>query len=106
MKKISIILGLAVMLGLGATVAHSQTGGEPPGLPTYDSSPTATVTVTDTATEPPTATPTPSATASVQSFEDDVETGSEIVVLLILSLVGGTGIFLIKKYFDTKKYSM
>ena len=105
MKNLSIILGLIVVLGLGATIAHSQTGGEPPGLPTYDDSPTTTVTADQTTATPPPS-PTPTVTATVQSFEDDVETGSEIIVLLILSLVGGTGIYLIKRYFETKKYSM
>lgn len=54
-----------------------------------------------------TATPLASSSAvAAQSAVDDAETGSEIIFLAILSVTGGIGLFLIKKYFDLKRYSL
>jgi hypothetical protein len=84
------------------------------GLPLLDdtATPVATATtISQPATIYSTVTPNTVATTTVlsttsQSAVDDAETGSEVIVLAILSITGGVGIFLIKKYFDFKRYSI
>lgn len=104
MKKYLIIfLLIFAYLSLGQ-VAKAQIT-QPP-LP-ISSEPTATPTATATpfvSTTESTATATP--TTTTQEYVDDAETGSEIIVLMILSVVGGMGLFFIKKHFDLKKYSL
>jgi len=104
MRKPFITLGVLVALGFGTLFASAQST-QPPGLdfPTLDG-------VTDTVTTTPTSTATtmyvtttPTRIAS-QTITDDAETGPELYILIGLSLLGGLGIFFIKKYFDLKKY--
>jgi|GEM_PF-2170601 len=105
MKKITIFIGVVLLLGLGVLFAHAQST-QPPGFdfPTLDSTATAMVEATATAsTVFVTVTPTK---VSAQTVTDDAETGPEIYILIGLSLLGGLGIFSIKKYFDLKKYSL
>lgn len=75
---------------------------EPPlGLPLVNS-PTATATTTSESTVTTYSTVTP----TTQEVVDNAETGSEIYILIGLSVLAGTGLFLIKKYFDLKKSSL
>ncbi len=105
MKKITIYLAVVLFVGLGVLFAHAQSA-QPPGFdfPTLDETGTATVEATATAsTVFVTVTPTK---VSAQTVTDDAETGPEVYILIGLSLLGGLGIFSIKKYFDSKKYSL
>lgn len=106
MKHLSIVLGVVLLVGFGSLLAHAQ-NTQPPGLdfPTLD-----TETVTDTPTASVTyttmyITTTPTRVASL-TVTDDAETGPEIYILAGLSLLGGLGVFFIKKYFDLKKYEL
>ena len=108
MKKITVLLGVVLLVGLGYLFAFAQSE-EAPGF-NFPSLDTATETITATAqisatptTQYITVTPTRIVT---QTVTDDVETGPEIYILIGLSLVGGLGVFLIKKYFDLKKYEL
>lgn len=94
-----------ILLSAGSVLAATDT--EPPlGLPLLSSTPTATST-TGSVTTYTTATPTYSVTVvSAQDAVDDAETGPSLIILSILSFVAGIGFFLIKKYFDQKRYSL
>lgn len=105
MKKITIYLAVVLFVGFGVLFAHAQ-NTQPPGFdfPTLDETATATIEATATATTVfVTVTPT---TVSAQTATDDAETGPEVYILIGLSLLGGLGIFSIKKYFDLKKYTL
>jgi len=94
------------LLFVGTSVlAESDT--EPPlGLPLLNTTPTSTATSNYVSTYT-TATPGYSLTVvTSQEAIDEAETGPNLVVLSILSLIAGIGFFLIKKYFDEKRYSL
>ena len=113
MKKILFTLGLLGIVLFGGIKVMAQTtepGANLPLLPDDSSSATATATysaysayTTDGIT---TASDSATAVTSSQSAVDDAETGSEVVFLSILSLTGGIGLFLIKKFFDFRRYSI
>lgn len=104
MNKILVFI-LTVLVSVSLFKISLAQDTEPPlGLPTIDEEETVTPTATYTYTSTATQTVTP--TASTQEVIDDAEVGSEIVLLVILSVVGGLGIFLIKKYFDTRSYNL
>jgi len=107
MKRFVFILTIFTLVLVGTARVYSQTG-EPPGLdlPIDEESVTASATATVEGSFE--ASVIASAEESVTSQEaiDDADTGTEIVILAILSLVGGFGLFLIKKYFDSKKFSI
>lgn len=93
-----------VFLGVGTALAESDT--EPPlGLPLISTTATTSSATAVPVTTYQTIVPSATATANQQAV-DDAETGSEIVILSVLSLVSGIGLFLIKKYFDIKRYSL
>jgi len=109
---------LAVCLGFFLVVCAASTLAEdtlpPLGLPTGSDSATPTATITATATasssldeylQGTTITPTASAT-SVQDAEDVADTGTQIYILAGVSLLAGFGLYSIKKYSDTKKYTL
>jgi len=112
MKKVLLTLGLLVVVLLSAAKVLAQTtepGANLPLLPDDSTSQTAVASATayaayTTATTSPVYTT--SATSATQTAVDDAETGSEVIFLSILSITGGIGIFLIKKYFDFKRYSL
>jgi len=93
----------------GCGVAYAQTG-EPPGLDLPIDDETVTATVTSTAEESleAEASETVSAeeSATTQEAVDDAETGAQLIVLIIISIIGGLGLLLIKKYFDSKRFSI
>ena len=94
------------------TSVSAQAGEPGVGLPLLDEETTVTSTRTSTTsgavTTYSTVTPVSYATVATSSQEavDDAETGSELIVLSILSLTGGVGLYLIKKFFDFKRYSI
>lgn len=106
MKKYLIIFATLGFCLLGAPFAKSQTSEPPsPDLPIGNEE-SATATATGTIAPEGSATIAAEATTTVQEFVDDAETGSEIIILAILSLVAGVGLFFIKKYFDLKRYTL
>ena len=109
MKRFYLTLVIFALVLFGCKVAYSQTG-EPPGLdlPIDDETVTATATATAEESVEVEASATVSAEESVATQEaiDDAETGAEIILLVILSIIGGLGLLLIKKYFDSKKFSI
>jgi hypothetical protein len=105
MRKIFNVILALVLGGFFVSIALAQDSEPPLGLPLVDSpTPTATATVSvigvSNATTYSTVTPT------TQEVVDNAETGSEIYILAGLSVLAGTGLFLIKKYFDLKKSSL
>jgi hypothetical protein len=106
MKKIIVLVLTILTCAFLFKVSFAQDTEPPLGLPSAiieedtDSS-TAITTYTSA-----TATRTATKTTTTQEAVDDAEVGSEIVMLIILSVVGGLGIFLIKKYFDLKRYQL
>lgn len=114
MKKSYLFLALLGLIFLFAVKVQAQ-GTEPGlGLPLLDDVTSTATTTSGTYTTTPittysTITPTTYTTTTSslsQQAVDDADTGSEVVVLVILSITGGVGIFLIKKYFDFKRYSL
>jgi hypothetical protein len=101
-KLFNVILAL-VLGGFFVSAALAQDTEPPLGLPLVDSpTPTATVSVTSVSNITTYSTVTP----TTQEVVDNAETGSEIYILSGLSVLAGTGLFLIKKYFDLKKSSL
>lgn len=98
------LLSLFILVLSASSVLAADT--EPPlGLPLI--SPTATATQTQQVTTYSTLTPTYTVSlVSTQEAVDEAETGPSIAILAVLSLVAGIGFFLIKKYFDLKRYSL
>lgn len=107
MKRFVFILAIFTLVSVGTARVYSQTG-EPPGLdlPIDEESVTDSTTATAEESVETSATETSTETASSQEAIDDAETGTEIIILVILSLIGGLGLFSIKKYFDSKKFSI
>lgn len=106
MKKFFVLLLTVLVCGILYKITLAQDTEPPLGLPEIE---TDTQTVTgETTSVTPTATYTYRATrtATTQEAVDDAEVGSEIVMLVVFSLVGGMGIFLVKKYFDLKRYDL
>jgi cytochrome bd-type quinol oxidase subunit 2 len=106
-SKIRLLVFVAILFSAGSVLAATDT--EPPlGLPLVSSTATATaISTAGSVTTYLTATPTYSVTVvSAQDAVDDAETGPSLIILSILSLVAGIGFFLIKKYFDLKRYSL
>jgi hypothetical protein len=115
MKRILLTIGLLVFVLFGVSKVMAQSTEPGLGLPLLDDTSTAVATTTAVANQSTTIystiTPISGSTTTMlsstnQSAVDDAETGSEMVVLVILSITGGVGIFLIKKYFDFKRYSI
>ena len=104
MKK-TITLALAVLVCMSVFgVTYAQDTEPPLGLPTIDDTTTATTTpvpVTVMATSTTTTT-----AVSTQEAIDDAEVGTEVVMLIVLSLGDSTGIFDVKKYFDVNRYNL
>jgi len=86
-------------------IALAQETAPPLGLPTVDED-LESVSVTVQAATTTTVASTRTAVATTQEAIDDADVGSEVIALVILSLVGGTGIFFIKKYFDCNRYKI
>ena len=112
MKRFFLPIGLAAFILFAVGHVFAQSTDPNLGLPLLDDS-SSTPTASSTAVNNQTVTTyttvvagTTATTTANQSAVDDAETGSEVVVLVILSLTGGVGIFLIKKYFDFKRYSL
>jgi len=107
MRKIYLTAVLLVLFVFGVSRALAQSTEPGIGLPLLDDTVTATVSATYGSTVAAFTTVTTTRTiSSSQQAIDDADTGSELIVLLILSITGGIGIFLIKKYFDFKRYSL
>lgn len=118
MKKYLLIIGLTAFILLSWAKVLAQTtepGTNLPLLPgdtatTDDTYATATTSAptysTLTTATAAVVTYTTSAVSTTQTAVDDADTGSEFIFLAILSLTGGIGLFLIKKYFDFKRYSL
>lgn len=109
MQKIFIsLVAIGVLFALLVFAKPVLAQGVLPPLPTDYGDATATPTVDETATATPVvyraATYTATATSVAQQVIDDAETGPVTVLLVILSLIGGIGFILIKRYFDEKKY--
>lgn len=115
MKKIYLTIGLLVVLFVFVTKVMAQTtepganlpllpGDETSTEPTYAYSSTPYSALTTATTSYDTIYVSVTATSLTQSAIDDAETGTEVIFLAILSITGGIGIFLIKKYFDFKRY--
>ncbi len=107
MRKIYLTAVLLVLFGFGVSRALAQSTEPGIGLPLLDDTVTATVSASYGSTVAAFTTVTAVRTvSSSQQAVDDADTGSEMIVLVILSITGGVGIFLIKKYFDFKRYSL
>jgi hypothetical protein len=109
MKRFVFILTIFTLAMVGTARVYSQTG-EPPGLDLpIDGSATAdsaTATAETSVEASPSLVVSETESVTTQEAIDDAETGTEIIILAILSLVGGLGLFSIKKYFDSKKFSI
>jgi len=103
MRRFLIIFAVLVLSGLSAVVVRAQTYPPSPDLP-IDGDQTATAGAEDSDLSDYYSFLTP--TATTQEAIDDVETGSEVVILAALSLLAGIGLFLIKRYFDLKRYEI
>jgi LPXTG-motif cell wall-anchored protein len=101
MRKLFCVILALVLGGFFVSAALAQDTEPPLGLPLIDSS-----TATTTATSESTVTTYSTVTPTTQAVVDNAETGSEIYILAGLSVLAGTGLFLIKKYFDLKKSSL
>jgi hypothetical protein len=103
MKNIlALVLFVALTFSIGAVALAQET----PPFPLPVDSGTATETVADTTTVTSYyATPTRTIVSSQQAI-DNADTGTEVVFLIGISVLGGIGIFLIKRYFDLKKFSL
>lgn len=106
MKKIFVLLLTVLVCGILYKITLAQDTEPPLGLPEIGDE-TQTVTA-DSISVTPTVTYTYRATrtATTQEAIDDAEVGTEIVMLITFSLVGGMGIFVLKKYFDLKRYNL
>ena len=99
-NKFALVLILALTFSIGA-IARAQ---ETPPLPLPVDSSTVTDSATDTVTSY-VATPTRTVVSSQQAV-DNADTGTEVVFLVGISVLGGIGLFLIKRYFDLKRLSL
>ena len=106
MKKIFVFLMAVLVCGFLYKITFAQVTEPPLGLPDFEEDTTTVVAETESATATATATYSATRTATTQEAVDDAEVGSEIIMLVIFSLVGGTGIFLVKKYFDLQRYNL
>lgn len=115
MKKYLIVLSMTAFAIFSTAKLALATDTEPPlGLPIIDNEDTTVVSSPTTTTNNPTtvttySTVTPTTTlspVSAQEAIDDADTGSEVIILSLLSLVAGSGLFMIKKYLDQKRYSL
>lgn len=105
-NTILIIASLVVTLLFSFQALAQTDAGEPP-VPFP--SETSTITTTDdlVVTEETTVeTVALTVTPTTQEFVDDAETGSGLLILAGLSIIAGLGLFSIKKYFDSKKFSL
>ena len=103
--KIRLLFFAIVLLSATSVLAQSDTEA-PLGLPLISSTPTPTSTGQGVTTYT-TVTPSYSLTvAASQTAVDEAQTGPNLIILSILSLIAGIGFFLIKKYFDRKRYSL
>ncbi|MDH4358729.1 MAG: hypothetical protein OEV37_02140 [Candidatus Berkelbacteria bacterium] len=102
MRKFLIIFAVLAFSALSAVIARAQTEPPTPNLPIESE----TATSAYDAYEGDDSYAYSTITVTSQEAIDDAETGSEIVVLGALSLLAGIGLFLIKRYFDLKKYSI
>ena len=95
---------------IGTAVAYSQSEPPLPGLPVDEETATATTTVSASVEETVSlgysALVASTATSASQTAVDDAETGPELIALAVFSLIGGFGLFCIKKYFDLKRYEI
>lgn len=109
-KTYKFLVICASLFSLFAFANFVNAQGVLPPMPTDYGTATPTAVVTEVATQTPvvyratanTATATPLA----QQVIDDAQTGPTTVLLIILSLIGGIGFILVKKYFDEKRYSL
>ncbi len=113
MKKFYLFLALLGFILFASARVNAQSTEPGLGLPLLDDGTSATATAgsnysTQTAVTTYSTVTAVAATmtATSQSAVDDAETGSEVIVLAILSITGGVGIFLIKKFFDFRRYSL
>lgn len=104
MKKIFVFLMAVLVCSFLYKVTFAQVTEPPLGLPDFEEDTTTVVAETESVTA--TTTYSATRTPTTQEAVDDAEVGSEVVMLIIFSLVGGTGIFLVKKYFDLQKYTL
>jgi len=107
---LTLLLLTAVFFSVGRVTAQTtEPGTNLPLLPDDTTSATTTYTQVPSYSTYQTQTTysaTTSQVSTTQSAVDDAETGSELIFLVILSITGGIGLFLIKKYFDFKRYSI
>lgn len=101
-----IIVCLAVTLLFSYQALAQTDAGEPPvPFPSETSTTTTTddlIVSEETTVESVALTVTP----TTQEFVDDAETGSGLLILAGLSVIAGLGLFSIKKYFDSRKFSL
>jgi tryptophan synthase alpha subunit len=108
MKKFLVFCLVLISCVIATEVVLAQDTLPPLGLPTTDTSATATVSATATQTnyDDYTQVETVTPTTDEQAAEDVADTGSEIYVLAAVSLLAGFGIFSVKKYQNIKKFSL
>ncbi len=110
MKKILVVFAVMGFCLIGTAVAYSQSEPPLPGLPVDEETATATTTVSasveETVSLDYSALVASTATSASQTAVDDAETGPELIALAVFSLIGGFGLFCIKKYFDLKRYEI
>ncbi|MCX6809917.1 MAG: hypothetical protein NTZ65_04205 [Candidatus Berkelbacteria bacterium] len=109
MKRVYLLIFVLILGGVSIARVYAETEGEAPlGLPLVSQNASQTAsTSTSTQTSTTTyATVSTTAVADSQTVVDNADTGSEIYILAALSLVAGFGLYLIKKYFDLRKYTL
>jgi len=106
MKKYFVLLLAILVCSVLFQVSFAQVTEPPLGLPSFEEDTETVVAQTESATPTATVAYTATRTATTQEAVDDAEVGSEIVMMIAFSLVGGIGIFLVKKYFDLKRFEI
>jgi len=108
MKKFVLLTALVAIVLVSYSLVRAEDTFPPLPIPVLDESVTPEESVVATVEPSPVIAPSPVVQRSVvvQDFTSEAETGSKLYVLLAVSALGGLGLFSIKKYFDSKKYSI
>lgn len=110
MKKIVLLTALVAIVLVSYSLTQAEDTLPPLPIPVLDESATPEPSVVAQVEASPSPSPSPSPvvvrSVVVQDFTNDADTGSKLYVLLAVSALGGFGLFCIKKYFDSKRYSI
>lgn len=108
MKKVLFLFALTLFVLAGCSLAHAEDTLPPLPVPVIDDSPSPDADPSEVVTTyvAPSPTPTPARSVVVQNLSTTAETGSKLYILLAVSVLGGFGLFCIKKYLDSRHYSI